>query len=130
MCSNISICPSQPAERIPRYVNAPPPPAPSSHLTRPLYFELFIILTVQNILLSVSILVSLNKSKYLTCRSSGMQSSFDAQKRCFPIFYTSIYKKANDLGRPFSVGKTKASQVGSSCRTSFSGKLSRKTNLR
>lgn len=40
-----------------------------------------------------------------------MRSTFDAQKRCFPIIYTSIYKKVNDLGRPFSVGENKTSQV-------------------
>lgn len=48
-----------------------------------------------------------------------MRSTFDAQKRCFPIrlfIYTSIYKKVNDLGRPFSVGENKTSQVAEECR--------------
>lgn len=45
-----------------------------------------------------------------------MRSTFDAQKRCFPMIYTSIYKKVNDLGRPFSVGENKTSQVAEECR--------------
>lgn len=96
------------------------PPPTQVHIWRDVYLELFIVLAVQNFLLNISTHISWNKCKYGTCCVSEMRSTFDAQKRCFPLFYTSIYKKVNDLGRPF-FSREKQSK-SSSCRMSFSWK--------
>lgn len=90
-----------------------PPPSPEFTSARPVYWTVYrYMISVQNMLNAYLRLCHEINVIFWLAESREMRSSADAQKRCFPIFYTSIYRKVNDPGRLFSLGKNhKASQV-------------------